>query len=74
MYEDERAKQMAVLGQGVGLQSIGVGPQSMTERFHRQRDELKGRLELLNEAIEALESNPEVAKAVDAISKVGGLY
>lgn len=47
---------------------------TMTERLHMQRDDLKNRLTQVEEAIDALESNPEVARAVDAISKVGGLY
>ncbi len=47
---------------------------TMTERLHAQRDELQKRLDLIDAAIEALESTPEVARAVDAISKVGGLY
>jgi len=45
-----------------------------TERLHMQRDELKDRLAQVEDAIEALEASPEVARAVDAISKVGGIY
>lgn len=44
----------------------------MTERLHREREHLEHRLAQVNEAIAALESNPEVARVVDAISKVGG--
>jgi len=44
---------------------------TITERLHIQRDDLKLRLAQVEDAISALESSPDVARAVDAISKVG---
>ncbi len=66
-------KEYATKTQAVALGGCDNNP-SMTDRLHMQRDDLKARLALIEEAIEALESNPEVARAVDAITKVGGLY
>ena len=44
---------------------------SITERLQRQRDELEIRLNLVTEALNALAVSPDVAKAVDALSKLG---
>ena len=48
-------------------------PPSMTERLHNQREELRQRLALLDEAIAALDGSPEIARAVDAITRLGNL-
>lgn len=53
-------------------QSALVGPMSTTERLKERRERLKAELAQVEEAITALEESPEVARAVDAISKIGG--
>jgi len=59
-------------GQAVEVRKdSGLTNPSMTERLHRLRKSLESKLEKVNEAISALESNPEVARTVDAISKLG---
>ena len=44
---------------------------TMTERLRDRKRRLEYELEKINEALAALESNPEVARTVDAISKLG---
>lgn len=66
-YPTESAMKQTAL-----MDAMGASP-TMSERLHREREHLEHRLTQVNEAIEALESNPEVARAVDAISKVGGI-
>ena len=43
----------------------------MTERLRHRRDMLRAQLEEVETALEALESNEEIARIVDAISKIG---
>ena len=43
---------------------------SLMERLEDQKQDLEGRLARLNEALDALKSNPEVAKVIDLVSKV----
>lgn len=69
-YPDEMNAKQMVSRSALGLDATPT----MSERLHRQREHLELQLSQVNEAIDALESNPEVARAVDAISKVGGLY
>ena len=47
---------------------------SMTERLFAQRERLEEQLRLTNEAIDALESDPNIAKAVDAIARLGHIH
>ena len=54
-------------------QILGPHSLSMTERLHNQREELRQRLALLDEAIAALDGSPEIARAVDAITRLGNL-
>lgn len=49
-------------------------PASMLERMKSRRDEIDRQLAQINEAIDKLEANPDVAETLEAISKVGGLY
>lgn len=44
---------------------------SITERLHDRKANLEIQLQQVNEALAALESNPGVARAVDAIAKLG---
>lgn len=46
-------------------------PTSTTDRLNNEKERLEQRLEAVNAAIEALESNPEIQNAIDAISKLG---
>jgi len=46
-------------------------PTSTTDRLRSEKDRLEQRLEQVNKAIEALESSPEIQRAIDAISKLG---
>jgi len=46
-------------------------PTSTTDRLKVEKNHLEQRLNAVNEAIEALEKNPEIQAAIDAISKLG---
>ena len=48
-----------------------VSQWSMTERLKHQRKELSERLRLIDDALAALESSPDIARAVDAIARLG---
>ena len=62
MYPEQEAKSL----------QVGTSrPQSMTERLRGEKERLEFRLAQVNEALTAMEENPEVAKTVDAIIKVG---
>ena len=50
-----------------------ITPPTITERLRDQKKRLEIQLEQINEALAALDSNPEVARTVDAISKLGHL-
>ena len=45
---------------------------TLYERLVEQREALATQLNLVEEALSALESNPDVAAAVNAISRLGG--
>ena len=53
--------------------STGMAGRSLTisERLFQQKKELTERLDLINKALEAIESIPNLQQALDAISKVG---
>ncbi len=63
--------QQQVYGEASGGAVLGTGPMSMTERLQLRRDTLAKQLEETEAALAALKDNPEVARAVDAISKLG---
>ena len=46
-------------------------PISTTDRLKGEKERLERRLTAVNEAIVALEANPEIQAAIDAISKLG---
>jgi hypothetical protein len=46
-------------------------PTAIIDRLRQQRTDLEARLATLNEAIGALEKHPDVAEAINAISKIG---
>ena len=61
-------------GHELALSSAGQidsKPTSTTDRLHSERARLEERLEAVNQAIMALESNPEIQAAIDSISKLG---
>ena len=63
-----------MLGQQIPMEGSGaVMPRqmSMTERLQARRDLLAQQLEETEAALAALKDNPDVARAVDAISKLG---
>jgi chaperonin cofactor prefoldin len=43
---------------------------TMTEKLKAQRDDLRTRLADLENAIEAIESSPQVQRAIDALAKL----
>lgn len=46
-------------------------PTPMIDRLRQQKADLEARLATINEAITALEKHPDVAEAINAISKIG---
>lgn len=48
-----------------------AGPLTMTQRLEARRDMLAAQLEQTEAALAALNDNPDVARAVDAIAKLG---
>ena len=53
-------------------ESVGqLMPTSTTDRLKGEKERLEQRLDAVNEAIAALEANPEIQNAIDAISKLG---
>ena len=61
-------------GQGLvatGQCETALMPTSTTDRLNSEKERLEQRLVAVNEAIEALERNPEIQNAIDAISKLG---
>ena len=50
-----------------------IRPSSVTEKLEARKKQLEDDLERVNSALEKLQANPEIAEAVDAISKVGYL-
>ena len=63
------------IGQGQMIETAApnvLGQQStMTERLRIRRDHLRKDLKNVEDALAALEGNEEVARIVDAISKLG---
>jgi len=56
---------------GAGQCETALMPTSTTDRLNSEKERLEQRLEAVNEAISALERNPEIQNAIDAISKLG---
>lgn len=68
MYE---AQQKAALVER-GLQAgMPIGPMSMSDKLRLEKEHLETRLKAVNEAIAALESDEKIARAVDAITRLG---
>lgn len=57
----------------IGTDACGFNP-SLLENLKRQKQNLEGQLDKVNTALKALEENPEVAKVVEAISKIQRIY
>jgi hypothetical protein len=53
--------------------SMEIRPQSLRERLEYQKQRLESNLADVNGAIEALDSNPEILKALEAVQKVSHL-
>lgn len=64
------------LGRGyLGAQvARSVEAPSYVERLYQRKLEMEHELGKVNEAIKALEANPEIEKVIHAITKVQGLY
>ena len=43
----------------------------LTEKLKQEKEKITARLADINTALEILEKNPEIAKAMDAVSKLG---
>ena len=64
----------ALMGRGGAKLAREASAPSYCERLYQRRVEMQGELDKVNEAIKALEDNPEVEKVIHAITKVQGLY
>ena len=62
------------LGKYAGAQIRKVDAPSYVERLLQRKMEMEAELAKVNEAIKALESNPEIEKVIHAITRVTGLY
>jgi CRP-like cAMP-binding protein len=65
--ENQLAKQETASG----VPSSRLTVPTLSERLQHRREDLEHQLKQTQEAIEALESSPEVQRAVDAIAKLG---
>ena len=54
-----------------GQCEVGLTAVSTTDRLKGEKERLEQRLDAVNEAIAALEHNPQIQNAIDAISKLG---
>ncbi len=54
--------------------ALGILPKrpSVLERLMHERNQITERLEQVNDAIGALEANPEVSRVIEIVSKVTG--
>lgn len=64
-------EQMIAKSQLNALGAVNEAP-SMTERLEAQQAQLKDQLEKVEAALAALKKSPDVAEAVNAISRLGG--
>lgn len=64
---EQLMKEAAQIASGV----IAPQPITMTERLRARRTMLRQQLDEVEQALSALESNEEVARVVDAISRLG---
>ena len=67
MYEAE--EKAALMGQVQA--GMPIGPVSMSDKLRIEKEHLETRLKAVNEAIDALESDDRIARAVDAITRLG---
>ena len=51
--------------------ALGTARMTVTDRLRARRDQLAKELQEVNDALDAMESNPEAAKLVDTLSKLG---
>ena len=65
---NEQSLARSIAGQA---EVVGLMPTSTTDRLKGEKERLEQRLDAVNEAISALEKNPEIQNAIDAISKLG---
>lgn len=70
MFEDQAIAQREANSPLIGGQIQSPG---LAERLQQKRESLDNQLKLIDEALAALESEPGVAKAVEAISRLGHL-
>ena len=63
--------EMGLAPAGQTCSPVGYNPPSITARLKSQKEVLEQQLAKVNGALSALEGNPELQKAVDAISRVG---
>lgn len=53
--------------------AMDVSPPTMTQRLYDEKKRLEERLALIDEALAAVEANPDAMRIVDAVSKLGHL-
>ena len=71
---DEAQNQELAKQQVLGVGSFSTENPSLTKRLLTQQAQLRSQLAKIDAALEALESNPEVARIVNAISKIAPMY
>ncbi len=49
-------------------------PPAFSRRLREEKARLEARLDQVNDALDCMDTNPEAARLVDAISKLGGLF
>ena len=70
--EEMLRQQMERAAPAIGLTGAGtIQPPTMTERLRERRDMLRKHLDEVEAALSELEGNPDVARVVDAISRLG---
>ena len=51
-----------------------IEPPAFSHRLREEKARLEARLDQVNDALDCMDTNPEAARLVDAISKLGGLF
>lgn len=59
--------------QYIGQVGLRVRDMTMREKLDSRKAHLEEQLKLINGALSALDENPQIDKALDALSKVGNL-
>lgn len=65
MYEDNQVETAS------GRSLMDHQPPSVTEKLEQERRELELRLKAINEVLDQLNANPETAKIIDSLAKLG---